>query len=122
MTYTFFNNNEGIYIIYDSVSGSAIKAGELEAYICDALDPCGESISHLPTKCPSEIRYELARFSSTEVSAAYEKVKEYFACGLIYAKGNVTRIKTSGEHSATPSMISAISAETGIRESDFELI
>ena len=66
MTYTFYNNSEGIYILYDSVSGAVIRSGELEAYICDALDPCGEKLSHLPEKCPSEIRYELARFSSTE--------------------------------------------------------
>lgn len=122
MTYTFFNNNEGIYILYDSVSGAVIRAGELEAYIFDALDPCGEKLSGLPEKCPSEIRYELARFSSTEVSEAYAKVKDYYSCGLIYACGNCNRIRTSGDHSASPSMISAISSETGIREADFELI
>ena len=46
MTYTFYNNSEGIYILYDSVSGAAIRSGELEAYICDALDPCGENLAH----------------------------------------------------------------------------
>lgn len=45
MTYTFYNNSEGIYILYDSVSGAAIRSGELEAYICDALDPCGENLA-----------------------------------------------------------------------------
>lgn len=122
MTYTFYNNSEGIYVIYDSVSGAVIRGGELEAYICDALDPCGEILSHLPEKCPSEIRYELARFSSTEVSSAYAKVKEYFEARLIYSCGNSNKIRTNGDHSANASMISAISAETGIRESDFELI
>ncbi len=122
MTYTFFNSNEGIYVLYDSVSGAVIRAGELEAYICDALDPCGEVLSHLPEKCPSDIRYELARFSSTEVSTAYGKIKEYFSCGLIYGNGNDKRIRTSGDHSADNSMIAVISSETGIREKDFELI
>lgn len=122
MTYTFFNNNEGIYILYDSTSGAVIRAGELEAYICDALDPCGEPLSHLPDKCPSDIRYELARFSSTEVSAAYEKIKDYFSRGLIYANSNSNKIRISGDFSADPSMIAAIASETGIREADFERI
>ncbi len=122
MTYTFYNKSEAIYIIYDSVSGAVIKAGELEAYICDALDPCGETIFRLPEKCPSEIRYELARFSSTEVGEAYSKIKDYFSVGLIYGCGEHNRIKVTGEHSASPSIISAISAETGIPETDFELI
>ena len=122
MTYTFYNNSEGIYILYDSVSGAVIRSGELEAYICDALDPCGEKLSHLPEKCPSEIRYELARFSSTEVSSAYAKIKEYFEAGLIYGCGASNRIRTTGDHSANTSMLSAISSETGIRESDFERI
>lgn len=122
MTYTFYNNAEGMYIIYDSVSGAVIKTGELEAYICDALDPCGEELSRLPDKCPSEIRYELARFASTEVSAAYNRVKEYFETELIYAKGDVNRIRTTGDYSATPALITAISSETSIREADFQLI
>ena len=122
MTYTFFNNNEGIHIIYDSVSGAVIKSSELEAYICDALDPCGEELTHLPEKCPSEIRYELARFSSTEVGEAYAKIKEYYSLGLIYGCGEANRIRTAGDHSATSAMIAAISAETGLQPTDFELI
>lgn len=122
MTYTFYNNNEGIYIIYDSASGAVIRASELEAYICDALDPCGESLTRLPEKCPSEIRYELARFSSTEVSIAYTKIKEYFSLGLIYSNAGSNKIRTSGEYSANPALVSAISSETGISKSDFEII
>ena len=75
MTYTFYCPAEGRHIIYDTESGAVIRSTEIEAYICDALDPCGEELSPLPEKCPSEIRYELARFASTEVSAAYEKIK-----------------------------------------------
>lgn len=122
MTYTFFNASGGCNVIYDSVSGAVINASELEAYICDAMDPCGESIDRMPEKCPSEIRYELARYSSTEVSAAYEKIKGYFACGLIFSSEDAKRIRTAGEHSASASTIQLIAAETGCHVSEFELI
>lgn len=122
MTYTFFHAGEGLHIIYDSISGAVIKTGELEAYICDALDPLGEELSHLPDKCPSDIRYELARFSSTEVQAAYNKIKEYFALGLIYKSGDPYRLRISGDHSASTSLIAAIESETGLTKADFELI
>lgn len=122
MTYTFFNACEGRHVIYDSVSGAVINATELEAYICDALDPCGETLERLPEKCPSEIRYELARFASTEVSAAYEKIKSYFLSGLIYAAGDAKKVRTSGDHSASPATISVISSETGIPTSELELL
>lgn len=122
MTFTFFNSNEGFYILYDSVSGAVIRASEIEAYICDALDPCGESLSRLPEKCPSDIRYELARFSSTEVNTAYSKIKEYFDYGLIYKSDSAFRIRTSGEYSANSSVIALIYSETGMKESSFEII
>lgn len=122
MTYTFFNASEGSNVIYDSVSGAVINASELEAYICDAMDPCGESIGRMPEKCPSEIRYELARYSSTEVSAAYEKIKGYFARGLIFSSEDAKRIRTAGEYAASASAIQLIAAETGCHVSEFELI
>ena len=74
MTYTFYSSAEGRYIIYDTASGAVIRSNEIEAYICDALDPCEEGTPVLPEKCPSEIRYELARFASTEVASAYAKI------------------------------------------------
>lgn len=100
MTYSFFNPNKGIYIIFDTASGAVIQADELEAYICDALDPCGEAAPRLPEKCPSEIRYELARFSSTEVNAAYEKIKNYYNEGLIYRNSDRVCLRSSGAYSA----------------------
>lgn len=122
MTYTFFNALEGRHVIYDSVSGAVINSTELETYICDALDPCGEHLDRLPEKCPSEIRYELARYASTEVSAAYEKIKSYFLSGLIYSAADANRVRVSGEHSASSATISIISSETGIPISELELI
>ena len=40
MTYTFYCPAEGRHIIYDTESGAVIRSSEIEAYICDALDPC----------------------------------------------------------------------------------
>ena len=122
MTYTFFYSSEGRHVIYDGNSGAVISATELEAYICDALDPCGEQLDHLPEKCPSEIRYELARYASTEVSAAYDKIKSYFTQGLIYSVGEATRIRTSGEYAASDAIISAIASEMGVHASTLEKI
>ncbi len=122
MTYTFYCPSEGRHIIYDTESGSVILASELEAYICDALDPCGEELSSLPAKCPSEIRYELARFASTEVSAAYEKVKSYYSAGLIYRDTGKTNIRISGEHSANEEMIAFVISNTGISRAKLKTI
>ncbi len=110
MTYTFYRPSEGRYIIYDSASGAVIRADELQAYICDALDPCGDEV-FLPLSCPSEIRYELARFSSTEVGAAYEKIREYFSEGLIYTNSDRAFIRTSGCYSADGETINDIFKE-----------
>ncbi len=99
MTYTIFNPADGFHYIYDTASGAVIPVGELEAYICDAMDPCGDEIDRLPEKCPSDIRYELARFSSTEVSAAYGKIKDLFQSCLIYRSSSTACIRSSGEFS-----------------------
>ncbi len=112
MTYTFYSQAEGRYLIYDTASGAVIPAGELDAYICDALDPCGEKL-HLPEKCPSEIRYELARFSSTEVSQAYLKIKEYYAEGLIFGDSDKILLRLSGAYSADDSIVGLVCKETG---------
>ncbi len=117
MTYTFYCSHEGRYIIYDTASGAVIRSSETEAYICDALDPCGEALSALPEKCPSEIRYELARFASTEVSAAYNKIKDYYLAGLIYGDSDTVKIKTSGENSADEIMIPLILSNIGLAKS-----
>lgn len=122
MTYTFFCPAEGRHIIYDTESGAVIRSSEIEAYICDALDPCGEDITSLPGKCPSDIRYELARFASTEVSAAYEKVKTYFNEGLIWRDTGKTNIRTSGEHSADEVMIAFVISKAGISRTELNLI
>ena len=66
--------------------------------------------------------YELARYSSTEVSAAYEKIKGYFARGLIFSSEDAKRIRTAGEYAASASAIQLIAAETGCHVSEFELI
>ena len=122
MTYTFYCPAEGRHIIYDTESGAVIRSTEIEAYICDALDPCGEELSPLPEKCPSEIRYELARFASTEVSAAYEKIKSYCGAELIYRDAGKTNIRTTGEHSASEEMIAFVISKTGISRSELKLI
>ncbi len=122
MTYTFYCPSEGRYIIYDTESGAVIRSSEIEAYICDALDPCGEAVPTLPEKCPSEIRYELARFASTEVSAAYNTIKSYCNDSLIYRDSENNNIRVSGEHSANEEMISFISAKTGISRTEFKTI
>ena len=122
MTYTFYCPTEGRHIIYDTESDAVIRSSEIEAYICDALDPCGEAITALPAKCPSDIRYELARFASTEVSAAYEKIKSYFNEGLIWLDTGKSNIRTSGEHSANEAMISYVISETGINRAELNLI
>ena len=121
MTYTFFCPSEGRHCIYDTASGAVILTGELEAYICDALDPCGEEIL-FPEKCPTDIRYELARFSSTEVSAAYERVKEYYRLGLIYSKSEAILMRTGGEHSASEALIPQVLAESGFVRSQIKFI
>ena len=122
MTYTFYCPAEGRHIIYDTESGAVIRSSEIEAYICDALDPCGETLSSLPEKCPSEIRYELARFASTEVSAAYDKIKSYFNGGLIYRDTGSTNIRISGEYSANEEMIAFIVSKTGISKNELKTI
>ncbi len=122
MTYAFFNPNNGIYIIYDTASGAVIRTCELEAYICDALYPCGEDTVHLPVKCPSDIRYELARFASTEVSAAYENIKKYYSEGLIYGNSEKIALRLSGDHSADRSLLPLILSETGLTEREIDLI
>ena len=122
MTYTFYCPTEGRYIIYDTESGAVIRSTEIEAYICDALDPCGEELSSLPEKCPSEIRYELARFASTEVASAYDKIKNYFNTGLIYRDTGVTNIRISGEHSANEEMVAIVISKTGIAKSELKAI
>lgn len=121
MTYTFFCPSEGRYCIYDSASGAVILTGELDAYICDALDPCGEK-AYFPEKCPADIRYELARFASTEVSAAYEIVKDYFNSGLIYGNSGKALIRISGEYSATDALIPIILAESGLNKNEIDFI
>lgn len=122
MTYTFYCPTEGRYIIYDTESGAVIRSSEIEAYICDALDPCGEGLPTLPEKCPSEIRYELARFASTEVSAAYDSVKHYYNEGLIYRDTGKTKVRVSGEHSANEEMIAFIISKTGISKTELKSV
>ncbi len=122
MTYTFYCPAEGRHIIYDTESGAVIRSTEIEAYICDALDPCGEDVATLPAKCPSEIRYELARFASTEVSVAYEKIKSYCSDGLIYRDTGKTNIRTSGDHSANEEMIAFVISKTGISRTELKTI
>lgn len=122
MTYTFYCPTEGRYVIYDTESGAVIRASEIEAYICDALDPCGEVLSSLPYKCPSEIRYELARFASTEVAAAYDSIRAYFNEGLIYHDTGKTNIRTAGEHSANEEMISFVISNTGISRAELKTV
>lgn len=122
MTYTFYCPTEGRYIIYDTESGAVIRSSEIEAYICDALDPCGEGMPSLPEKCPSEIRYELARFASTEVSSAYDSVKRYCNEGLIYRDTGKTNVRVSGEHSANEEMVAFIISKTGISRAELKTV
>ena len=122
MTYTIFNPSDGFHYIYDSASGAVIPTGELEAYICDAMDPCGEKLDRMPDKCPSEIRYELARFSSTEVSAAYEKIKAYFSAGIIYGDSKKDCIRTQGEFSADEDTVRFILSKAGLSFSEVTMI
>ena len=122
MTYTFYSSAEGRYIIYDTASGAAIRSTEIEAYICDALDPCEEGAPVLPEKCPSDIRYELARFASTEVAEAYEMIKGYYNAGLIYGISKKSFVRMSGEHSATEELFSAILANADLTKAEVEVI
>lgn len=122
MTYTFYCSTEGRYLIYDTASGAVIRSTEVEAYICDALDPCEEGAPILPEKCPSDIRYELARFASTEVSEAYGRIKEYYRSGLIYGISPKCVIRTSGEHSASGELISAVLSNADLSKESVEMI
>lgn len=122
MTYTFYSSAEGRYIIYDTASGAVIRSTEIEAYICDALDPCEEGAPVLPEKCPSEIRYELARFASTEVAEAYTKIKEYYHDGLIYRISDNTVLRTSGDHSASGDLITTVLSNTDLTKEEVEFI
>ena len=122
MTYTFYSSAEGRYIIYDTASGAVIRSSEIEAYICDALDPCEEGAPVLPEKCPSEIRYELARFASTEVASAYAKIKEYYNAGLIYGISKKSVIRTSGEHSACGELLASALVNAELAKDEVEMI
>ena len=122
MTYTFYSSTEGRYIIYDTASGAVIRSTEIEAYICDALDPCEEGAPALPEKCPSDIRYELARFASTEVSEAYGKIKEYYLAGLIYGISDKCVIRTKGEHSAIGELVSTVLSQANLSKEEVEMI
>ena len=122
MTYTFYSNAEGRYLIYDTASGAVIRSSEIEAYICDALDPCEEGAPSLPEKCPSEIRYELARFASTEVADAYARVKELYKAGLIYGISSKSLLRTSGEHSADGELISTVLSNAGLTKEEVDII
>lgn len=121
MTYTFYSSAEGRYLIYDTASGAVIRSSEIEAYICDALDPCEEGAPVLPEKCPSEIRYELARFASTEVAEAYAKIKEYYNAGLIYGISSKNVLRTSGEHSASGELIATVLSNADLAKEDVEI-
>ena len=122
MTYTFYSSAEGRYVIYDTASGAVIRSSEIEAYICDALDPCEEGAPVLPEKCPSEIRYELARFASTEVARAYAKIKDYYNAGLIYGISEKCVLRTSGEHSASGELVSTVLSNADLSKEEVELI
>ena len=76
----------------------------------------------LPEKCPSEIRYELARFASTEVSSAYDSVKRYCNEGLIYRDTGKTNIRTTGEYSASEEMIAFVISKTGISRAELKTL
>lgn len=121
MTYTFYSSSEGRYIIYDTASGAVIRSSEIEAYICDALDPCEEGAPVLPEKCPSEIRYELARFASTEVAQAYAKIKEYYSAGLIYGISEKYLLRTSGDHSASGELVAAVLSNADLSKEEVEM-
>ena len=121
MTYTFYSSSEGRYIIYDTASGAVIRSSEIEAYICDALDPCEEGAPVLPEKCPSEIRYELARFASTEVAHAYAKIKEYYSAGLIYGVSEKYLLRTSGDHSASGELVAAVLSNADLSKEEVEM-
>ena len=122
MTYTFYCPSEGRYLIYDTASGAVIHSSEIEAYICDALDPCEDGAPLLPEKCPSEIRYELARFSSTEVSDAYGRIKDYYRAGLIYGITADCFIRTSGEHSASEELIPLVLSKADLNRASVKTI
>ncbi len=122
MTHTFFYPHEGKYIIFDTASGAVIHADELDAYICEALDPCGDRLLSLPDKCPSEIRYELARHSSTDVAFAYSKIKNYYDSGLIYSVSEKIRIRTVGDHSADEMLQSFIFSELNLQKDSVTLV
>lgn len=121
MTYTFYSSSEGRYIIYDTASGAVIRSSEIEAYICDALDPCEEGAPVFPEKCPSEIRYELARFASTEVAQAYAKIKEYYNAGLIYGVSEKYLLRTSGDHSASGELVAAVLSNADLSKEEVEM-
>ncbi len=121
MTYTFISPSEGRYFIYDTSSGAVIPSNEIESYICDALDPCGEHLC-LPEKCPSEIRYELARFASTDVSQAYERIKRLADGGYIFGCSEKCILKVTGEYSANDTLLTEILTKNGLSRNEISFI
>lgn len=113
MTYTICDPSKRNHFIYDTASGAVIPASELEAYLCEALAPSDGCPVHMPEKCPSEIRYELARFSSTEIGSSYDKLKKLYASGLIFGTADAIYIRSCGDFSADRETIALILGEIG---------
>ena len=86
--------------IYDTVSGAVIPVDTLTGALCDAVLFEGYS-GAMPERCPSEIRYDFAKFSSTRISEAYTTLLELSKRGLIYKNGGVSNIRIRGEFAAS---------------------
>ena len=69
---------------YDTVAGSLSAVGALEFRMLEALTP------PMPPVCPTALRYELAKYDSTDVEENYAILYEKAADGVIFSPENGT--------------------------------
>lgn len=70
----------GHYIALDSASGAVHVLTELSYKVLQYLKP------PLSPRCPTSLRYNLAKFSADDVTAAYEELYELYKEGMLFSE------------------------------------
>ena len=90
MLYTF--RFEGKKYAYDSASGAIFRPDALQFKMLNAIQP------PLLPSCPTSLRYELAKFDSTDVESAYDSIYALAQRNVLFvAEDGAIRVMTEGE-------------------------
>lgn len=84
-------------IAYDTASGAVIPMTSLEYKMIQAITP------PLAPLCPSSLRYELAKYDSTDVEEAYENIYKLYMQGTLFATSDTSapKIRIGGQYGLT---------------------